>query len=229
VNAAIFSLADAVRKIPKWLEMTIVLVVAFAPFLYSSTAELIAPSEARVTQADFAGITSHQIIVSALLLAFLFLRGWRVEELGIRRFQFRELFETGLLLASYIFIVWSLWYLIGAPEQSGEVQSIDSAGMSFGFIALFSLVNAGFEEVFVCAYVIAALGAKRAWIAIALSAALRVSYHLYQGPLALITVLPFGILLAWYFAQRARLAPLIVVHASFDILALVAYVGEASQ
>jgi len=206
-----------------------VLVVAFAPFLYSSTAELVTPDERPLSQADFAGLTTHQILVGALLLAFLFLRGWRLEDLGFRRFEFRELAETGLLFASYMIIVWSLWFMIGAPEDGGDALRMDEGGMSFGFVVLFSLINSAFEEIFVCAYVIAAFGAQRAWLAIAFSTALRLSYHLYQGPLALITILPFGLLLAWYFAQRHRLAPLIVVHASLDILALMAFVSQESS
>jgi membrane protease YdiL (CAAX protease family) len=52
------------------------------------------------------------------------------------------------------------------------------------------------------------------------SAALRLLAHGYQGPLALVTVLPVGILFTLYYARTWRIWPVIVAHAFQDTLAL---------
>ncbi len=60
--------------------------------------------------------------------------------------------------------------------------------LGLGTVAITSLVNSVFEEVFVCAYVISALQEKRGLaVAVNVSVALRVTYHLYQGALGALT------------------------------------------
>ena len=57
-------------------------------------------------------------------------------------------------------------------------------------------------------------------VAGSISAALRVLAHVYQGPLALVTVLPVAVLFTLYYARTRRLWPVIVAHAFQDTLAL---------
>jgi membrane protease YdiL (CAAX protease family) len=44
--------------------------------------------------------------------------------------------------------------------------------------------------------------------------------HAYQGPLAVVTVVPIGILFTAYYLRTRRLWPVVVAHAFQDILAL---------
>lgn len=61
-------------------------------------------------------------------------------------------------------------------------------------VLLVSVVNPWYEELFVCAYVIESLrGRFGLGTAINVSVALRVSYHLYQGPPAFATFAIFGL------------------------------------
>jgi membrane protease YdiL (CAAX protease family) len=52
------------------------------------------------------------------------------------------------------------------------------------------------------------------------STALRVAYHLYQGPAGAISMIPFGLLFGWCFARTGRLWPLVVAHGFFDLAGL---------
>ena len=86
-----------------------------------------------------------------------------------------------------------------------------------------SLVNPVFEEVFVCGYVITALKERFGLTtAVNVSAALRVSYHLYQGAVGVVGVAPLALLFAYWFGRTGRLWPLIVAHAIMDLWALTA-------
>ena len=81
-----------------------------------------------------------------------------------------------------------------------------------------------FEELFVCGYLISALKEKRGFaMAVNASAALRISYHLYQGTIGVLTIVPMGLIFAYWYARTGRLWPLIVAHATMNLIALMAY------
>jgi len=86
-----------------------------------------------------------------------------------------------------------------------------------------SVVNPIFEETFVVGYVFAAWQGASRWTAINISAAVRLTYHLYQGPIAVISILPLGIFFAWWLSSRGRLWPLILAHAGLDFIGLASF------
>ncbi len=216
----------AIRSLPGWLETALIVAAGFGVFIYSALAY--EPASVVYTAGDFSYLAQYEIIVGAILLAFLFVRGWRMEALGFRRFQPRDLFDTALLTLSVFLIPTLLWSVFGDPNAQSPMV-VSEPGVSAATAIAFSLINASYEEIFVCAYVVAATRKLGLAPAILISAALRVSYHLYQGPLALISILPVGLIFAWYFAVRGRVWPLIVIHFALDLLALAPYMhgGES--
>ena len=60
-------------------------------------------------------------------------------------------------------------------------------------------------------------------VIIALSAVIRLSYHVYQGPIILVSILPMGILFAWLYWRTKRLWPLILAHAVLDFTSFYFY------
>jgi membrane protease YdiL (CAAX protease family) len=90
-------------------------------------------------------------------------------------------------------------------------------------IVLVSPVNAFFEEVFVCGYVMTALHRKEnVWFALNASVAIRLLYHLYQGPLGVLSVIPFGLIFGYWYARTGRLWPVIVAHSAIDVVGMLA-------
>jgi uncharacterized protein len=74
--------------------------------------------------------------------------------------------------------------------------------------------------------VIAALDPRRsAWTGINVSVAIRLLYHLYQGPLGVLYIVPLGLVFAWWYARSARLWPLVIAHALYDFSALAIFVS----
>ena len=85
-----------------------------------------------------------------------------------------------------------------------------------------AIINPVFEEFLWIGYAIPAVGARYGLhIAIAVSIALRVAVHAYQGSLAFVTILPISLVFTWYSIRTSRLWPLIVAHVLADGLALV--------
>jgi membrane protease YdiL (CAAX protease family) len=93
--------------------------------------------------------------------------------------------------------------------------------VSMQLVFLTSTVNGIFEELFVAGYIITALRESRGtWVAINVSTVVRLLYHLYQGPMAVITIIPLGMLFGFVYARTRQLWPLIMAHVLIDIVGL---------
>lgn len=92
-------------------------------------------------------------------------------------------------------------------------------------LLLSAVQNAVVEEVIAVGYLLARLRDLRwgPWAAIAASAVLRGTYHLYQGFGQALGNAVMGALFAWWFQRTGRLWPLIVAHMLLDIGAFVGY------
>jgi len=90
---------------------------------------------------------------------------------------------------------------------------------------LIALQNGFLEEVLVVGYLLLRLRQLdlHPAIAIAVSAVLRGSYHLYQGYGGFVGNVAMGVVFAFVFLRWRRLWPLVLAHALIDIVALVGY------
>jgi len=90
---------------------------------------------------------------------------------------------------------------------------------------LIALQNGFLEEVLVVGYLLLRLRQLdlHPVIAIAVSAVLRGSYHLYQGYGGFVGNVAMGVVFAFVFLRWRRLWPLVLAHALIDIVALVGY------
>jgi membrane protease YdiL (CAAX protease family) len=116
---------------------------------------------------------------------------------------------------------WALVCRVAFPNLIVVATETQITGAPHLWVALpFSIFNAVFEELLWLGLGVAAfrrLGAGRAG---AISIALRLLAHAYQGPLALVTVLPVGTLFTVYYIRSRRLWPIVVAHAFQDTVAL---------
>jgi membrane protease YdiL (CAAX protease family) len=132
----------------------------------------------------------------------------------------------GALLAAAIGIPGLGLYVVG--RAIGQTVLIDTSGLPPQWwralvLVLSALAVALLEEGIAVGYVITRLRelAWRPWTAIAASAVLRGSYHLYQGwPMALGNAV-MGVVFAGYFAKRGRLGPLVVAHVALDLISFI--------
>ncbi|WP_206447127.1 CPBP family glutamic-type intramembrane protease [Agrococcus sp. KRD186] len=93
-------------------------------------------------------------------------------------------------------------------------------------VLLLSALRAGLtEEVIVIGYLFERLRRLGwgTWQIILSTAALRGTYHLYQGVPALIGNFAMGVLFGWLYARTGRLVPLIVAHVLIDIAVFAGY------
>lgn len=171
----------------------------------------------------------YELPVGAALFAFLRLRGWSLERLGVRFSATETLVGFGLAffaeIACYVPLI-AVALAFPASMEAMSASQATPAGFGLLTVIALSIVNPVFEETFVCGYVITVLKARSdASTAVTISTAIRLLYHLYQGPLAFFGIVPFGLVVSWWYARSGRLWPVIVAHGIGDFIALVGYVS----
>jgi len=222
-----------VRKLVQSLspsaEFAIVVLVAFGYFVVISVLAAFGryPQAGELTDRHLISLLIYELVLLTLLLSFLRLRGWTTDRFGIRIGAVETL--TGFALAggdylAYALVVYTVYAVWPRAAYAITSPHISSPGVSLATVIAVSIINPVFEEVFVCGYVIAALGKSRdPWVGVHVSVAIRLLYHVYQGAIAAIGVVPFGLIMAFWYRRTGRLWPVIVAHAVTDFAALLRF------
>jgi membrane protease YdiL (CAAX protease family) len=209
-------------------EFVIVVVVAFGPFAVSSIAGITPRAEASLlSESDLKYLLVYELVVLTALAFFLHARDWTFERIGLAANARESLIGIGLALITQMVstAVWSL-ATFGSQQvqKAGEVFNPLDGSIDPAITIAVSIVNPIFEEAFLCGYVISALKERVGpWTAINVSVGFRLVWHLYQGIVGVIFIVPFGLVFAYWYARQGRLWPLIVAHVLFDFIALIAY------
>jgi len=92
-------------------------------------------------------------------------------------------------------------------------------------LILAAVANGVLEEVVIVGYLLTRLRdlGWRTWHAVAASALLRGSYHLYQGFGAFVGNAVMGAVFALFFLRTRRVVPLIIAHTVLDVVAYLGY------
>ena len=172
------------------------------------------------------------LVVPALLALHLLNRtlgnrGVR-DVLGLNTQRWRFDLGTGAGLAALIGIPGLGLYL--AARALGINANLAAATLSHVWwsgpvLVLLAIANAVLEEVVVVGYLMTRLR-EIGWAipaAVAASALLRGSYHLYQGVGGLVGNAVMGVVFALFFVRFKRIGPLIIAHSLLDIAAFVGY------
>ena len=167
------------------------------------------------------------IAIELLLMAtmgwWLWRRGWR--PLRTATFPLVQLdVIRGLVLWACAIAAVGIWAALCRallPNLFEVAKHTEIVGGPRFVVSLsYSVVNAVFEELL---WLGLGFAAFRRWgiaVSAAISVALRLAAHGYQGPLALVTVLPVGIIFTLYYVRTRRMWPVVVAHAFQDTLAL---------
>lgn len=160
-----------------------------------------------------------EVLILAAALAILRVRGWTVRRLGLE-FSWKAAAAGIPLFIIYLLVYWVAATLVllvfPAARTVWAFQVVPSA--PFALIAIFVVLNSVFEELLVTAYVIESFARDGAALAITVSTLFRFGYHLYQGPLASLSIIPLGLLFGTMYWQRRNVWPLMVAHTIANLM-----------
>lgn len=226
-------LQDLIRRLPPGVEFLVVVSWAFGLPIFHSILSLAAGSGMRTSagtaatfnDAALTGVLVFELAQSLFLVWFLRVRGWTLEKLGLGISWRGTGWGWLLMVATYVIAmgaqVLAHWVLPGEMRAAAQAYPTADPEVSMQLVFLVSTVNGIFEEVFVAGYIITALGSVRGmWVAINVSTVVRLLYHLYQGPIGIVTIVPMGLMYGYFYARTRQLWPLILAHVLIDIIGL---------
>jgi membrane protease YdiL (CAAX protease family) len=211
-------------------ELVAVLLTAFGYIALLSVLDGIFPRPgAHHSSGSLFSLVVYELFLIAIIAAFLGVRGWTLERIGLVPSLKDSWIGFLLYIAAQLswFLVWNLTAAL-APNIARHVAAVSTGlvthGVSMTAVGAVSIVNPIFEETFEVGYVIAALkGRVSPAMCVNISVALRLVCHLYQGALGVLSVIPVGLIFAYWYVRTGRLWPLIVAHALLDFISLAAF------
>lgn len=168
-----------------------------------------------------------EVALAVILVPILRRRGWTAARLTVPFTSTDLVHGVGVLAVAWLFyVVTSLLTYVLAPSFVTRLMGMSFGGhISWGMVALVTVINPLFEETLYLGYTVNALSSRGIAVAVAVSVVARALLHLYQGPLALFSVTPVGLAFALYFVRTRRLWPVVMAHMLLDAwgLGLLAY------
>ena len=168
-------------------------------------------------------------LAPVLLVFYLLARsGERPSSIGVDARQPGRDLARGAVLAAVIggsgLLLYLVAYHIGV-ELNVVAESLPDIWWRIPVLLLSAFQNATLEEVVVLGYLISRLErlGVRPSRAIAISAVIRGSYHLYQGAGGFIGNAVMGIIFGILFRRWGRVTPMIIAHFLIDSVAFVGY------
>jgi uncharacterized protein len=222
-------LRDTVQAWSVRTEAFIVLVGAFGLALLSTVAYLASDQPvAAITETELQSLLIYESATFLILGGFLYLRGWTFKRIGLIPKFMDPVIGIGLAVGVYV-VFEALWWLASAahlqPSYLNGASSVVAGQFALPTVIAASVVNALFEEVFVCGYLIS-IAKEHGHLAVGVNAsvAIRLAYHLYEGGAGVIMVIPVGLIFALWFSRTGRLWPVVIAHAAIDIAALTSFI-----
>ncbi len=224
---------ERIRRLPPGAEFLVVVSFAFGLPIFTSILSLGAGSHGAAATGgtlvyDNKGLINtlvYELLQTAFLVWFLKIRGWTLGKFGL----FISWRGAGigwlLLLGTYLLSMGTQYLaqlaLPGAMHAAAQHYPAPGPNLSMQLVFLVSTVNGFFEELFVAGYIVTALRDRRGvWTAINVSTVVRLLYHLYQGPIGVLIIVPMGLLYGYVYARTRQLWPLMFAHVLIDLIGL---------
>jgi membrane protease YdiL (CAAX protease family) len=178
----------------------------------------------------FLQLTNITLSLAPVLLVFYLLArgGEGPKTIGVDASQPGQDAAWGALLAAVIGGAGLGLYLIAfhaGVELNVVAENLPDVWWRFPVLVLSAAQNGIYEEVIVVGYLLSRLdklGVKPGW-AIAISATIRGSYHLYQGIGAFFGNAAMGVIFGLFYRRYGRVMPLIIAHTLIDAVTFVGY------
>jgi uncharacterized protein len=200
-------------------ERLVIILIAFGYMTVGSILTVVSGErEFDYTNAAVLEVLLLEIALAAAAAMVLRRNGWTLRDFGF------EASASGTLAAAALFfgtnLVCGVVYLL--TSQAGLLTGWSDTPVRFvatpSLVLLFLVVNSFFEELFVVGYLIEATPASEAAFAVSVSALVRLLYHTYQGPLAIATILPLGVIFAAVYLKWRNLWPLVLAHTAMNVV-----------
>ena len=174
---------------------------------------------ATLSDTGLLAVVGEEAVFCGFLLPFLRGRGWSPAAVAGEP-EPKDVLRGALVwLSSYVaFVVVWIAFVSLAPALGPTLRTPPfTVGASAASILFVSVLNSVFEEFLWLGYGVSALRSRVGLRGACLvSIALRVAIHAYQGPMAIVGIVPLAVVFTLYYARTGRLWPVVVAHIIAD-------------
>jgi membrane protease YdiL (CAAX protease family) len=164
----------------------------------------------------------YELAALASVGAFLYVRGWDIKRFGLNPERPDPLIAVGLAALIWLLLVFQVslaqvLQLIAIEPDSASKLPLDSMFVVV-LVVLYSFIDAAFEELFLCGYLIVfAKEHRRLVLGVNASMVLRAACHLDGGLIGIIFAVAFGVVFTGWYVKSGRLWPVILAHAFINL------------
>ncbi|MDE2183379.1 MAG: CPBP family intramembrane metalloprotease [Alphaproteobacteria bacterium] len=207
------------------LEFAVVVTGAFGLFIAISLLAFLHPRKGLLlADVSLLRITIFEGVMLVVLGLFLRRRGWTLARLTASS-RWYDIFVAIALAVAAHYAYFAAWYAVADITPAllriaGDTR-IGGSRLMPAVIVANAVVNGLYEEVFVTAYVITALK-ERIGVTLALnvSVAIRLLYHLNLGVAGILMIIPMGLIFGYWYVRTHRLWPLVISHTGLVLFSL---------
>lgn len=203
-------------------EFILIISIVFGFYIVQSFYSFLLPPDIiePVTNLHLIRLLFLELILGVIALYILHLREWNPSQLHLNISLKESGYGVLLWLAdncTFVVFVVLTGALFGNKALSGN--TIEYGEIHPGVALIASTISPFLEELFVVGYVVQALEKKHdPFFAISVSAFIRFLYHIYQGPIAAVFIIPMGLLHGYIFWRWKKMWPLIFAHFLMNIV-----------
>jgi membrane protease YdiL (CAAX protease family) len=201
------------RRLPPSAELAVINLICFGPFAALSLAGVFRRDTLLIyDDRRLYTIVAIEIVCGTLAALVLHARGWKVSDFGLRINMPLTIAGMILFIVANVLIAGFYQLFTAATGTDPAAATTPVARASWPALLVLLAIDPLYEETFEVGYNLRAGERYGAPFAISLSATIRLICHLYQGPIAPVTILPLGIIFAAVYWRWRRVWPLAVAH-----------------
>ncbi|MFZ6843594.1 CPBP family intramembrane glutamic endopeptidase [Undibacterium sp. RuTC16W] len=211
------------KPVPNLFEVAGIITICFGWFIYSSVAAAGIDVQERSSGGGFSDASFVYLILMELSMAAVALLVLRSRSYPLSTLLPVPSIEGTMMgMVLYFATVLASWMAV-MPFSAGHAtqpitEIMRQSTPTLPYIFAVALVNGTYEEVFLLGYLVRGFSTYSRSFAIGLSLLVRLLYHIYQGPLGVMSVVGFGLVVSLFYLRTRLLWPTVVAHMLGDIL-----------
>jgi membrane protease YdiL (CAAX protease family) len=222
-------------RLPVPIEFSLIMLVSLGYLIFSAFAwATIDPNSQAVLNYgndDILQILFYEFTVLLIVMGILKWQGWSISSIGFS-ISLRKLTAGLAMFVISYFLYVIVFRLFGdfvlnlkILDNSANENITYTVSANLLPLILFSLINPFFEEFILVGYIVTAVRDKMSLFGcLILSVGFRLAFHVYQGPIILLSILPTGIMFTLYYWYKGNLIPSIIAHSLLDFLSFFVFI-----
>lgn len=160
-----------------------------------------------------------EFIAGGATLIFLRLRGFDLRLL-IPQPTLAGSIQGAVVYLGVLAVHYAVWGLFSPATVADNRDQVAIAAINPLISLAVSCINGWFEEAFLLGVLVRGLRQYGLSVAVGVPLLIRIGYHIYQGPLGVVSVAVFGLAVTLAFIRKGQLWPAVFAHALGDFVAL---------